>query len=59
MVLVVEDFDGPLNVTFQDVPESKPVSVKFTEYIAAVVKFTATVTSLPLTVTVPEDGDAE
>jgi hypothetical protein len=59
IVLVVEDPGDPLNVTFQDVPEGKPVSLKLTEKVTAAVKLTATVTFALLTVTVPEDGEAE
>jgi hypothetical protein len=61
-VLVVEDPSVPLNVTLQDVPEGKPVSVKFTTKVGVTtvtVKFMATVTLALPTVIEPDDGEAE
>ena len=46
-----------MNITLQDVPEGKPVSVKFTTKVTPVTKF-AVMLPGPLIVAVVEDADA-
>ena len=58
IVFVVDDSVFPFNVTDQDVPDGRPVSVNVTEYLTWV-KVIATFTFAPLTVTELEYGDAE
>jgi hypothetical protein len=63
IVFVVEDSDIPLRVTDHDVPDGRPVSLKVIVYLLTMVltgvNVIATGTLLPLTFTLPNDGDAE
>ena len=55
IVFVVDDSVFPFNVTDQDVPDGRPVSVNVTVYTGMKSMFMTTF--LPDTVNVPEDGE--
>jgi len=57
IVLVVEDSGDPLNVTFQDVLDGKPVSVKLTTKVTPTTKF-AVMLPGPLIVAFVEGADS-